>query len=152
MKYKVVCDTREKPQFRWTFPQDDFFGKTIFQKLDTGDYSLLGYENTIAIERKKSVGELAGNVTQTRFTKELLRLKEIEYTYLLLEFNLDDILSFPVNSGIPKKMWSKLRVGPKFILKHLSLYQEEYGLNIIYVGNTGASVAANIFREIIGGI
>ncbi len=59
--FNIIVDTRE--QQPWNFKT---YG-TVSQKLDTGDYSIEGLENLVAIERKKSVNEFATNITEKRF-------------------------------------------------------------------------------------
>ena len=90
----------------------DYFDKHNIQHekraLKTGDYSFkikacpeLGYPidtyftDELCIERKNSINEIAGNVTEKddRFLKELNRMLNIQDCYLLIENNrIDDIL------------------------------------------------------------
>ena len=53
--FTIIIDTRE--QQPWTFEHYT----TANRKLDTGDYSVEGLENLLAIERKKSINEIANN-------------------------------------------------------------------------------------------
>ena len=59
--FNIIIDTRE--QQAWEFPRH----ATANKKLDTGDYSLAGMEEVLCIERKKSVSEIASNITEKRF-------------------------------------------------------------------------------------
>lgn len=124
----IIVDSREKQPY--TF-KDNF----IVAKLDTGDYSLEGYENVFTVDRKATVSELAGNLTTARFKKELERMKSFKHAYLLLEFSFDDILRFPYGSDIPRKRWKYLKIRPPFIISALSRISLEYGVHIIYAGN-----------------
>jgi ERCC4-type nuclease len=117
--FTVVIDTRE--QHPWEFPDNAKANK----KLDTGDYSILGFENIIAIERKKSVSELATNLSESRFKDVLERLSKIKHAYMVFEFDIDEVYSFPVGSDIPKKLWDKLRISGNYIIKRLIDIQEE---------------------------
>ena len=124
----IIVDSREKQPY--TF-KDNF----IVAKLDTGDYSLEGYENIFTVDRKATVSELAGNLTTARFKRELERMKSFKHAYLLLEFSFDDILRFPYGSDIPRKRWKYLKVRPPFIISALTRISLEYGVHIIYGGN-----------------
>ena len=105
-KFIVIRDTREKDG--WYFKESDYCEGMVNQKLDTGDYSIQGLEDVLCIERKASVAEIANNIVDDRFTRELDRMSEFKYKFLILEFGVEDILSFPVGSDIPKKSWNKI--------------------------------------------
>src|ERR1022692_1606102 len=102
-KYTVIRDTRE--QKGWDFFEDDYCDGMIEKKLDSGDYSILGLENVFCIEKKRNTAELAKNIFEKRFFAELQRLEKFDYSFLILEFNLIDVLNFPFGSGIPQNKW-----------------------------------------------
>ncbi len=124
--FTIIVDTRE--QIPWEFGYHD----TAKRKLDTGDYSIEGFENILAIERKKSVGELATNLSEKRFQDVLNRLSKIKHPYMVFEFSLDEVYQFPVGSEIPKKMWNKLRITGNYIVKRLVEIQLEYNIQIVF--------------------
>jgi|JI10StandDraft_1071094.scaffolds.fasta_scaffold99460_3 hypothetical protein len=130
---KILYDTREHKGFEWSFGEYE----REERKLETGDYTLEGYENIICLERKKSPAELAMNigVDFKRFSKELEKMKKIEYSYIICEFSLADALNFPLGSDIPKSTLSKIKIGGKFLVKTLSSYKDKYGIDVIYCGN-----------------
>ena len=132
-KFTVIRDTREKNG--WYFKETEYCQGMLEQKLDTGDYSIEGLEDILCIERKGCVSELANNIVDKRFERELERMEEFKYKFLILEFSLDDILSFPVGSDIPKKTWNKIRISGRFILKRLSEIQVKHGIHVIPCGN-----------------
>lgn len=84
----IVRDTRE--QIKWQFSNLPIRGykqiQTIDKKLDQGDYSIVGYEDKFAIE-KKSVSDLCGTLTggHERFIREMERLKNYETSYIIIE-------------------------------------------------------------------
>lgn len=127
----ILKDTREK--FGWDF--DDPMFEVVEQKLDTGDYTIQGYEHLLVIERKKSAAEIAANVYQARFKNELERMLTFKYRFAIFEFNLDDILSFPVGSDIPKAKWDTIKVSPKFVIKYINDMRIKYGIHVIYAGD-----------------
>ena len=147
MKYKVIRDTREKPGYGWDFPETDNCAGTIIRGLKTADYSLCGLEGVLAIERKANTAEFAQNMLQKRFERELKRLDDFKHPFMILEFTVEDIMTFPINSGVPKNVWSKLRVSKWFILKRLIDFQLNYKTKIILAGKHGREVAASIFKR-----
>ena len=68
--------------------------------LPAGDYSLLGCENTIAIERK-SLDDFANTLIRgrERFRNELVKLRECEFACVVVEANLTDLLAGKYRSG-----------------------------------------------------
>lgn len=104
-------------------------------KLDTGDYSLKGMEEIFCIERKGSVSEFANNITEKRFKDVVARLSKIPHAFLLFEFDLEDVLIYPVGSNVPKRIWDKLRISPKFILKHINELQLLQNVKVLFCGN-----------------
>jgi hypothetical protein len=124
--FTIIVDTRE--QIPWEFG----FHNTAKKKLDTGDYSIEGFENILAIERKKSVSEIATNLSESRFKDVLERLSKIKHPYMVFEFSLEEVYSFPVGSDIPKKLWDKLKISGNYIVKRLIEIQLEYNIQIVF--------------------
>lgn len=77
----IICDTREQVNENITGYLDSKKIPHITRKLDTGDYSaMIGdmtLEQTVVIEKKNSIDEIAGNFTvdRARFENEFLRAK-----------------------------------------------------------------------------
>lgn len=136
----ILVDTREKNPYV-------FDEETLTVKLDTGDYTLKGYEGLLAVDRKASVSELAHNLIEPRFKAELERLSQIKHSYLLLEFSLEDVVRYPVGSDIPKRRWRFIRIKPSFILSALSKITIKYGVHVILAGNR--SNAKNMLDHIL---
>jgi hypothetical protein len=145
--YTVLKDTRE--QHGWDFRSSKNCSGMECVTLPTGDYSLAGYEHIFTIERKGSTGEFAQNVLEKRFDNELERLEFFQYPFIILEFDMKDILNFPVGSGIPPKLWPNLKMNPFFLLKRLVDFQMKYKTKIILAGKNGQDVASSIFKRII---
>jgi len=124
--FNIIIDTRE--QQAWEFPRHS----TANKKLDTGDYSLAGMEEVLCIERKKSVSEIASNITEKRFEDVLERMTTYKYSYMIFEFSLTDVLMYPQGSEIPRHKWKYIRISPNFILKKLSEYMINYNIKIIF--------------------
>jgi len=128
-KFLVIKDTREKDG--WYFKESNYCQGMIDQKLDTGDYSVQGLEDVLCIERKGSVSEIANNIVDKRFDRELDRMKEFKYKFLILEFGIKDIMSFPEGSDIPRAKWNKIRIKGSFILKRLAEIQTKYDIHVV---------------------
>ena len=83
----IVVDSRERLPYEFTQP-------TVVGTLDTGDYSIQGLEDRVAIERK-STGDLIGSMTgknRPRFLKEMRRSRMLDYFAVVVEGNVSDIL------------------------------------------------------------
>jgi hypothetical protein len=145
--FTIIIDTRE--QIPWEFG----FHNTAKKKLDTGDYTIEGFENILAIERKKSVSEIATNLSESRFSDVLDRLSKIKHSYMVFEFSLDEVYSFPVGSDIPKKLWDKLRISGNYIIKRLIEIQLKYNIQVVFCGDSdnaekfSASLMKRIYEQ-----
>lgn len=90
----IIVDTREvnpwrfDPRFAPANKGKYYNNVTVVRgKLSTGDYSLSGHEDKIAIERKGSLTELVGNLTsgRERFERELTRSLSFSHFYVVIE-------------------------------------------------------------------
>lgn len=83
---QIVIDSREQRPLA--------LPNSIVKGLSTGDYSALGYENLIAVERK-SIEDLLGCIGQSRdrFQRELERLAAFPYPAIVVECTMSDILN-----------------------------------------------------------
>lgn len=128
--FTIIVDSRE--QLPWEFG----FHTTSRKKLNTGDYSIEGMESIFTIERKMSVSEIATNITENRFKDVLDRLSKIPHAYMIMEFDVEDIYTFPVGSDIPKKMWDKLRIKGNYIMKILMQASIDHNIHILFCGDS----------------
>lgn len=129
----IVQDTRE--QTPWDF---SFFGADQkIKTLKTGDYSIEGFENQFCIERKKSTGELAINLGSKakQFQAELERMKTFTHKYLVFEFSIATLLSFPLLSGIPKHQMKGVRMNANYMVSQLEKFEDKYGIEVYYTEN-----------------
>jgi hypothetical protein len=97
--FVVLVDTRE--QLPYTFPRvlaDANEGgqpirvRTAKCTLAAGDYSIEGYANMVAVERK-SAADLAGTLTagRRRFQAEMDRLREYDAAWIVVEAELSEL-------------------------------------------------------------
>lgn len=133
MTLVILADTREKKPWACAFADEV---KHI--TLATGDYTLEGFEEVLAIERKRSVAELATNVTEDRFKNWTARLSEFPRPYIICEFSLEDVYAYPKGSSIPRHRWRYIRVRGKYIMKRVFELQE-MGIEVIFAGSREAA-------------
>jgi hypothetical protein len=148
--YTVIKDTRE--QKGWTFhahvptrrpPRCD---GTITETLQTGDYSLVGYTDILAIERKADFSELWTNYSSKRrpaFEEEMERMSTIKYSYIIIESLLTpDIMELSppqFTKGVPGKS----------LVRWLMYLSVKFGVHIIPAGACSWRVAQMICEEVV---
>jgi len=133
--FTVIKDTRE--QDGYFFSEFNTCAGMIDQKLDTGDYSILGMEDKICIERKGCVEELAVNLGQKKhaFLAEVERMDSFPHKFIVLEFSLEDLIKFPDETRIPIKNKAALKITGKYMLKCLFEFQLYNNVQILFCGN-----------------
>lgn len=110
--FKVVIDTREQAPFFSNYPVEK-----VVKTLHIGDYSIEGFEDMFAVERKQTsdffsyVGKEYGDKT----SRKLRRLSECEVGILVVEGNnYHDLLSpqvyTKVQSGVVEKFFDRVMV------------------------------------------
>jgi ERCC4-type nuclease len=143
--FTIIVDTRE--QQPWSLKHHTIANK----KLDTGDYSVEGYEHLLCIERKHSISEFVNNMTEKRFSDVLERMSKYPYSFIIMEFDFDDIVNFPVGSDIPKHIWKNLRINPAYIIKYISDIQIKYNIKILFCGSAynAEKIAVSLMRRVL---
>ena len=87
--FTIVCDTRERKP--WLF--SGYPGVAVVRgTLKNGDYSLPGFEDEVALERK-SRQDLIGSLSagRDRFEREMERLAALDLAAVLVEASAEDI-------------------------------------------------------------
>jgi len=84
----------------------------VVSHLETGDYSVLGLEHLISIERK-SFSDLLGSLTndRARFEREMRRARQFHRFFVVCECSLSDLLvdSFrPLSKASPHSVWGTI--------------------------------------------
>ena len=151
-KFKIIVDSREnKP---WSFNKTSRCEGSEVQALSTGDYSIKSFEDKFAIERKASVSELAKNLHEQRWFNCLRRLSSYDFSCIICEFNMSDIMKFPVGSSIPRRRWRFLKVKPSFIVRHLSIIQIKFGVSVFLADNASYAqdMALSLMKRFIDDI
>ena len=125
----IICDSREQQ----THCKEYFDKKkvpTITRKLDVGDYSAqigeMTLECDVAVERKHSIDELAGNLSadRNRFEREFLRAKAKGTKIFLVVENCSyqDIYLHNYRS----------QLSPKSLMASLMSWQVRFNITIIF--------------------
>lgn len=149
-KPTILIDNQEKRG--WTFAIYDC--KTKVVNLNTGDYTVEGYEEYLCVERKGSTGELAINLGKLRatFERELQRMESFTHKYIICEFPESNFYCFPVKSGIPPSSWKKVKINGKYLLKTLHELADKYNIELIFCADKTFAEATciSIISDITG--
>ena len=145
-KINVYIDTREKKPFR--IVPNEFIDKVISKKVDVGDYTIEGLEHLLALERKRNSSEIAINIFEKRFYNELEKMSKFKYKFIVCEFTIKDVLSYPVNSGMPARYYSSARINGNFIMSKLLDIQINYGIHILFCGLQAQATTLAILKKV----
>lgn len=148
LPYTVIRDSREKQNHGWMFPETTECTGTVIETLKTGDYTLANWQNDFVIERKATTSELATNIYESRFERELERLDSFKYPFIICEFSFDDVAMFPINSGIPKSIWHRVKLSADYMQNCLAKWQIQHKVKIIFAGKNGDIAAKKLFKYI----
>lgn len=129
----IVVDTREQTPF-------DFEGKfqTVPGTLQSGDYTIKGFEEHVAIERK-SMSDLVGCTTtgRQRFKHELHRLRGFYCSAVIIECTVAEIIGHKYRS----------KVSPESVLGSCASWQVRYNVPFIWAGSYGARYCVALLRN-----
>ena len=130
---RIAIDTRE--QLPYVFDCE-----TELKTLKTGDYSLVGGEHLISIERK-SADDLVGSLTagRERFEKELHRGMALQYFALVVESSLMNL-----SNGHYRSLMK-----PKAAIQSLVTFSIRYSLPIFFAENRdyGARITESLLMK-----
>ena len=131
----ILQDTKEK--LPWSFARYEQCDEQKPTHLTEGDYTIEEYPYLIAIERKKSVSEIATNLglKYVQFKNEMEKLKEYRYRYVVCEFSESEVVNYPHSSKLPRAVKAKLRMSGKFLMKRIQDLHICYEIPFIYCGN-----------------
>ena len=150
-RFTLVRDSREKAGQGWDFPAGEFWAGTEVRGLQTGDYTLVGYEHLFRVERKGSAGEFWGNLTNktkwANFKAEMERLEEFPAAFLVLEFSMPDVVGFP--KGLPWGVRRKMRVTRGYFLRRFLELQMTYRTKVVMAGPEGREVFTSLTKRVV---
>ena len=123
--FTIIVDSREQAPYHFRGFKADAIQKyrplvvrTVVAGLASGDYSIEGFEDRVACERK-SLADLYGTLGggRERFERELQRLAEMEFAAVVIEADWNAIIGSP-----PPQ--SKLL--PKTVYRSIIAWQQEF--------------------------
>lgn len=114
----VAIDTREQRPYA--------FAGARLATLATGDYSVVGFEDRVTVERKQ-VAELftCTGRERARFVRELERMSGFDYPAIVVEGTLHELLDTPAFSS----------VSPKAVLNSLISWSVQFRLPVFFCGS-----------------
>jgi DNA excision repair protein ERCC-4 len=128
----VAVDTREQKPY--SFPRYEL------KALPAGDYSLVGYEDQVAVERKTKADAYASlGRERARFKREFERLAALRYAAVVIEASLEDFLHPPPFT----------QMNPKAAVNTLIGWSVKYRVCVFFAGGraTGKAVTYRILEK-----
>jgi ERCC4-type nuclease len=134
---KILIDSREQCPLR--------FGPGVQVEtatLPSGDYSLLGFDEAVALERK-SIADLVSSLTseRDRFRRECLRLRSYAVRGVIVEATLSDVVSGRYRSN----------ASPNAILASVASWSLRFDLPFWFAGDSAVAgrLVETIFRQFL---
>lgn len=127
----VIIDTREQTPFEFEFKL------TENSKLDTGDYSIKGFENEFALERK-SIGDAVNSVLgeRERFEREVERASKLKYFAIIIEGLPEDLKKHVRVNARYHRVPLGLMIGQcKSVVNTYTHWTIKYGIHIFFCKN-----------------
>jgi len=138
---KIIIDSRETRPL--AFRASGTLEGTEIRKLDVGDYSIAGFEDKIAVERKDP-NDLFGTLgkSHNRFKRELERAKSLDYFAIVVDCSFSNIRDKTFEGA----HWSQMR--GDVIIQILSTLELKYGFPVHYCKdrNESASLIRNLLK------
>ena len=123
----ILTDTREQRPYSFR----DYQTPIEAEALSCGDYSLKGFQDRIAVERK-SLNDLIACLTgsdRTRFEKELARAGSYERFAVVVEASLQDVSFNRYRSAME----------PHAVLQSVTAFYIRYGIPFLFCGDRGGA-------------
>jgi len=126
MVLQILADTRERLPYSFA----GFDCQVSRRTIRTGDYSLVGHEGFVAVERK-SLDDLAGGCTTSRerFERELARGADMNCFAVVVESDPATVLKHRYRS----------KLNPQSLLQSVITWQMQYGTPFVWAGSRNAA-------------
>jgi hypothetical protein len=142
-QFTVLIDDREKRA--WDLPY-----KIERKRLKTADYTIKGFEDTIAIEKKSGLVELLNDLTakyRPTFERFLGRLSKYPVKVIVVEDTLSELSINRALVHVKKKSRGKARLTSKTIYYWVGEISGKYGIPVVFVSKDAkAYLLPQIFR------
>jgi len=114
----IVVDSREQQPYRYP--------GAVVKGLRSGDYSIVGFEDRVAVERKTKEDAYASlGAGRVRFEKEFQRLSKLDYAAVVIESSLEDFLIAPAFT----------RMNPKAAVNSIIAWSVKYKVCVFFAGH-----------------
>lgn len=116
--FVIAIDTREQQPYAFT--------GAVVKTLPTGDYSIVGYESRVTIERKSKAdayGSLGHN--RARFRREVERLAALDFAAIVIEDTMPGFLRRPEHS----------KMNPRAAICSLLAWSVRYRVPVYFAGD-----------------
>lgn len=137
----IVVDTREQHPYSF-----EGICPVARAALPAGDYSIAGCELVFAIERK-SLADLVSTIigNRARFVRELERLRLYQFSAILVEGTVRDVLEFHSDHwrGLSE---AQRRARPRTVINSLNSWQIEYSVRVLFVDRDRDLCRAQVYR------
>jgi ERCC4-type nuclease len=116
--FVIAVDTREKRPYRFAISE--------IRSLKTGDYSIVGMEDRVAVERKRleELFDITGR-DRERFERELERMAALDFAAIVIEADLPRVLR---GAGFS-------HVSPKAVIGSLVSWCIRYRAHVFFAGD-----------------
>jgi len=117
-EFTIAIDTREQQPYA--------FGGAVVKTLPTGDYSIVGLEDRVTIERKSKT-DAYGSLGQgrARFRREFERLAQYDYAVVVIEDTVQGFLQRPPHS----------KMNPRSAIATLLAWSVRYRVPVFFAGD-----------------
>ena len=130
--YTIVQDDRERKP--WKFLSEKH--TIVRRRLKTGDYSIDGWEDKIAIEKKSGWGELLANLSKgdrPRFLRFLQRLSQYEAKVMVIEQPLTERVVHATVQRVKRSSHGKCQLSEDTVWYWVAEIEGRYGIPIIAI-------------------
>lgn len=137
--FVLVVDTSEKQQHNSEYTFDDLGITSVRASLDTGDYSILGYEKRFFVERKQ-IDDLFKTIVseRERFEAEMQRAKSFDYGAILIEATLEEVLTYrypkkALENMLKRRTQAQINADPRRVVNSLFSWSMRCGVVPLFV-------------------
>jgi DNA excision repair protein ERCC-4 len=146
----ILYDDREKRPWRKILYNEGCTMKRA--RLKVGDYTIKGFEDKVAIEKKNGLKELVNNISgkdRKRFKAFLTKLSLYEVKCIIIEDSLSNI------NKCLAELPSRCRINKKSILYWLSEITIMYGIPLLFIGKNKTNkkqLLDQLFKRVINNL
>lgn len=140
----IWADQREKTPY--TFKKYLFRGVVEIVEiklLQTGDYTMPGYEDLICVERKNP-SDICSCIFAKRFKAELERMRTYKESHIVIDSTIEHLAEYP--RWMPHNVQSRIKVDGALVLRQIMEYQAEYPTRWHFAGDKGEAWTVGLLR------